>query len=224
NVLDWIDPSSPIAETDVGAVVEWICGYTPRSDKTAEFFKSRGKDLVSCLLAHMLWDADLFPHLKTLKTLRAGLSVTEKEMRTRLTQIYKSSPSQLARDLAGPLSGLVDETFSGIYANADADTKWLSTKAYADLVSGDSFRTQDLTEGRTDVFVSLPLKSLQATPAVARCIIGALLNAVYEADGNVTGRVLFLLDEAARLGRMEIIEIARDAGRKYGITMHLLYQ
>jgi type IV secretion system protein VirD4 len=50
------------------------------------------------------------------------------------------------------------------------------------------------------------------------------MNAAYEADGNVRGRILFLLDEAARLGPMKIIETARDAGRKYGITMHLLYQ
>ena len=59
---------------------------------------------------------------------------------------------------------------------------------------------------------------------VGRCIIGALLNAAYEANGAVNGRILFLLDEAFRLGRMDIIEIARDAGRKYGISLQLLYQ
>ena len=36
--------------------------------------------------------------------------------------------------------------------------------------------------------------------------------------------MLFLLDEAARLGYMKILETARDAGRKYGITLQLLYQ
>jgi type IV secretion system protein VirD4 len=224
NVLDWINIDSPIAETDVAAVVEWICGYTPRRDATAEFFKNRGKGLVTCLLAHLLWDPDLAPELKTLRTLRAAMSIPENELRKVLKQIYRTSQSRLARDLAGPLCALVDETFSGIYANADQDTSWLSTRSYADLVSGDSFKAADITDGRTDVFVSLPLKALQATPAVARCIIGALLNAAYEADGNVNGRMLFLLDEAGRLGRMEIIEVARDAGRKYGITLHLLYQ
>ena len=38
------------------------------------------------------------------------------------------------------------------------------------------------------------------------------------------GRVLFLLDEVARLGYMQVLEQARDAGRKYGITLLLLYQ
>jgi type IV secretion system protein VirD4 len=40
----------------------------------------------------------------------------------------------------------------------------------------------------------------------------------------VSGRVLYLLDEAARLGYVKILETARDAGRKYNITLQLLYQ
>jgi type IV secretion system protein VirD4 len=47
---------------------------------------------------------------------------------------------------------------------------------------------------------------------------------VYRADGDTSGRVLYLLDEAARLGRMSVLQQARDAGRKYGITLELLYQ
>jgi type IV secretion system protein VirD4 len=38
------------------------------------------------------------------------------------------------------------------------------------------------------------------------------------------GRILFLLDEVARLGDMSILETGRDAGRKYGVNLCLLYQ
>jgi type IV secretion system protein VirD4 len=118
----------------------------------------------------------------------------------------------------------VAETFSGIYGNANKVTGWLSTTAYADLVSGSSFRSRDLVGGRVTVFVQVPLKTLQTTPALGRVIVGALLNAAYEADGRMQGRILFLLDEVARLGTMGVLEQARDAGRKYGITLLLLYQ
>ncbi len=91
-------------------------------------------------------------------------------------------------------------------------------------MSGDTFHTRELCRGRLTVFVQIPLHVLQNTPALARVVIGALLNAVYQADGKVDGRVLYLLDEAARLNRMSILETARDAGRKYGITLMLLYQ
>jgi type IV secretion system protein VirD4 len=141
-----------------------------------------------------------------------------------LAGIEQTSPSPLARDYAGTLRGLVAETFSGIYAHADESTAWLANPAFAAIVSGRSFRTRELLGGRCSVFIQLPLMTLQTTPAVARTIIGALLNAAYEADGALRGRVLYLLDEAARLGPMKIIETARDAGRKYGITLQLLYQ
>ena len=225
NVLDWIDTAAPEAETNVEAAVNWICGET-RGHVTsgAEFFGESGKALIACLLADMLWDPQVAPEHKTLKQLRRTLVTPEGEMRDRLARIYATSISPLARDLAGTLKDLVPETFSGIYGNANKDTRWLSTSAYADLVSGSSFRTRDLADGRLTVFVQVPLKTLQATPALGRVIVGALLNAAYEADGRVRGRILFLLDEVARLGYMGVLEQARDAGRKYGITLLLLYQ
>jgi type IV secretion system protein VirD4 len=225
NVLDWIDIRAPEAETNVEAAVNWICGETRGHVASgAEFFGESGKALIACLLADMLWDPQGAPEHKTLKQLRRALVTPEGEMRDRLGRIHTTSASPLARDLAGTLKDLVPETFSGIYGNANKDTRWLSTSAYADLVSGSSFRTRDLADGRLTVFVQVPLKTLQATPALGRVIVGALLNAAYEADGRVRGRILFLLDEVARLGYMGVLEQARDAGRKYGITLLLLYQ
>jgi type IV secretion system protein VirD4 len=91
-------------------------------------------------------------------------------------------------------------------------------------VSGSAFRCSDITGGKTDVFLQIPLQSLLTTPAIARVLVGALLNAVYEADGAQVDRVLFLLDEVYHLGRMASLEQARDTGRKHGITLQLLYQ
>ncbi len=131
----------------------------------------------------------------------------------------------MARAIAGSLMDMAaDETFSGIYANANEMTAWLSVRAYADLVSGSAFRSTDLGGGNMTVFLQLPLESLITAPEVGRVLVGAMLNAIYRRDGDITGRVLFLLDEAARLGRMAILEQARDAGRKYGITLQLCMQ
>ena len=231
NVLDWIDTASPLAESHVAAVVGWITGEVrPGTSGSGEFFKGSGQDLVACLLADLLWDPTLPTERKTLRTLQRRLVTPEDKMRELLGSIHENSASAMARDLAGTLKGAVAETFSGIYANANRDARWLSTAAYADLVSGGAegarpaMRTADLTRGRTTAFLQIPLTVLQTTPAVGRVLVGALLNAAYQADGRVKGRVLFLLDEVARLGYMQVLEQARDAGRKYGITLLLLYQ
>ena len=226
NVLDWIDPASALAESQVEAVATWLVGEPARGSAAksgAEFFRDNAKSLIACLLADVLWNEDPKAE-RTLRRMRQVLVTPEAELREVLGRIHAHSPSPLARDYAGALKGLVAETFSGVYANANQATRWLSTKAYADLVSGSAFKTAELTHGRLTLFVQLPMSVLQATPGLGRVIIGALLNAAYEADGRVKGRILFLLDEVARLGPMGAIETARDAGRKYGLTLLLLYQ
>ncbi|MBY0333005.1 MAG: type IV secretory system conjugative DNA transfer family protein [Acetobacteraceae bacterium] len=237
DALDWIDTVSPLAEGHVEAVVGWITGEPPRTRAGApaggagEFFRDAGRSLVACLLADLLWNPTVAKQDRTLRELRARVAEPEKALRERLGTIHDKSASRMAKELAGSLKDLVPETFSGVYANAGQATRWLSVPAYADLVSGGpegryapARKTLEVTKGKLTVFVQVPLEVLQTTPSLARVLVGALLNAAYRADGAVEGRVLFLLDEAARLGPMALLETARDAGRKYGITLLLLYQ
>jgi type IV secretion system protein VirD4 len=224
NVLDWIDIKSPLAPTNIDSVVSWICGETKLANKKDDFFDAMGRNVVRCFLAHLLFDPAAPKDLKTLRSVRSAIAMPADQIRATLRGIFESSPSAYARQLAGPVCGLVDETFSGVIGGAAEMTTWLANDAFANLVSGDAFDTGDLLKGNVTIFLKMPMKALETEPGISRTIIGALLNAVYEADGNVPGRILFLLDEAARLGYMKVLETARDAGRKYGITLQLLYQ
>ncbi|MCF3948413.1 type IV secretory system conjugative DNA transfer family protein [Acidiphilium sp. AL] len=224
NVLDWIETTSPLAATNIDSVVAWVCGDHKPAAKKDDFFDSMARNVVRCLLAHILFDQTAPVKLKTLRAVRRAIAMPANEVRAVLRGIFEASPSAYARQLAGPVCGLVDETFSGVIGSAAELTTWLANPAFADLVSGNSFKTFVLLDGKVTIFLKMPLKALETEPGISRTIIGALLNAVYEADGAMQGRVLFLLDEAARLGYMKILETARDAGRKYGITMQLLYQ
>lgn len=227
NVLSWIDPDAAEADDNVASVVQWIAGDDHASTGGSEnhFFISQGRALITCLLSDLVFDPELPEDKRTLKTFRERLTESEAVVKERLVQIHEISASYQARDLAGSLMDMkADETFSGIYANAVDLTKWLSTRNYAELVSGSAFSTKQFVEGNLDLFVNIPLKTLDATPALARVLVGALLNAVYEEHGQVPHRFLFLLDEVFRLKYMAALETARDAGRKYGITLVMLYQ
>ena len=225
NVLEWIDINDPLAESNIDTVVGWICGDVKLDANGKEdFFDGQGRNVLRLLIAHVLWDSEIPPELKHLRTVHAVISMRTDQVRSILKKIYEFSPAPYARKFAGPICGLVEETFSGICGSAAELTKWLSNEAFMKLVSSDAFTIADILAGRTTAFLNIPLKVMQTTPGVSRTIIGALMQGVYEADGRVDGRILFLLDEVARLGYMSIIEIARDAGRKYGITMMLYYQ
>lgn len=225
NVLDWIGRFGGTKEEDVVAVANWVVTDTGRQASIRDdFFRASALQLITALIADVCLSGHTRKEDQHLRQMRANLSEPEPKLRERLQLIYDNSGSEFVKENVAPFIAMTPETFSGVYANAVKDTHWLSYPNYAALVSGSSFTTDAITGGKTDVFVNLDLKTLEAHPGLARTIIGALANAIYNRNGDVNGRTLFLLDEVARLGYLRILETARDAGRKYGISLVLLFQ
>lgn len=225
NVLDWIGRFGGTKEEDVVAVAAWVVTDTGRSTSIRDdFFRASALQLITALIADVCLSGHTEKESQHLRQMRANLSEPEPKLRERLQKIYDDSESDFVKENVAPFIAMTPETFSGVYANAVKETHWLSYPNYAALVSGSSFSTDAIAEGKTDIFVNLDLKTLETHPGLARTIIGALLNAIYNRNGEMNGRTLFLLDEVARLGYLGILETARDAGRKYGISLVLLFQ
>lgn len=225
NALDWIGRHGNTKEEDIVAVATWIMTDNARTASARDdFFRASAMQLLTALIADVCLSGHTDEKDQTLRRVRANLSEPEPKLRERLTRIYEQSESDFVKENVAVFVNMTPETFSGVYANAVKETHWLSYPNYAALVSGDSFSTDDLAEGDADVFIALDLKVLEAHPGLARVVIGSLLNAIYNRNGKVKGRTLFLLDEVARLGYLRILETARDAGRKYGITLTMIFQ
>ncbi|MBR0945727.1 Ti-type conjugative transfer system protein TraG [Bradyrhizobium liaoningense] len=225
NALDWIGRFGGTKEEDVAAVASWIMSDSGGVRGVRDdFFRASALQLVTALIADVCLSGHTEDKNQTLRQVRANLSEPEPKLRARLQAIYDNSESQFVKENVAVFVNMTPETFSGVYANAVKETHWLSYPNYAALVSGSTFVSDDLAGGATDVFINLDLKTLETHAGLARVIIGAFMNAIYNRNGEVTGRALFLLDEVARLGFMRILETARDAGRKYGITLLLLFQ
>ncbi len=226
NVLGWIVITHPLAEVRTRTVAGWIYDEETTSHtggRENPVFSQLGRELVTCLLAHVVYDAE--PRDRTLATFAAGMAIPEDDMLVVLAGIRATSKSQMARRIAGSLARCkAEETWAGVFMNAVKGVSWLYTTAYADMVSDASFDPRDLLDGHTTVFLNISLRTLESTAAIARVLVGSLLNTIYEADGQTSGCVLFLLDEAARLGRLKALETARDTGRKYNVRLHLLIQ
>ncbi|MCJ7997520.1 Ti-type conjugative transfer system protein TraG [Rhizobium cremeum] len=225
NAMDWIGRHGNTREEDIVAVATWIMTDNARTASARDdFFRASAMQLLTALIADVCLSGHTDAQDQTLRRVRANLSEPEPKLRERLTRIYEQSQSDFVKENVSVFVNMTPETFSGVYANAVKETHWLSYPNYAGLVSGDTFSTDDLADGETDIFIALDLKVLEAHPGLARVVIGALLNAIYNRNGNVEGRTLFLLDEVARLGYLRILETARDAGRKYGITLTMIFQ
>lgn len=225
NALDWIGKFGGTKEEDIASVASWIMSESGRASGVRDdFFRASGLQLLTAMIADVCLSGHTPPEQQTLRQVRANLSEPEPKLRQRLQDIYDNSESDFVKENVAAFVNMTPETFSGVYANAIKETHWLSYQNYAALVSGSAFSTDDIASGKTDVFINIDLKTLETHAGLARVIIGSFLNAIYNRDGAIEGRTLFLLDEVARLGYMRILETARDAGRKYGITLTMIYQ
>lgn len=222
NVLAGIDSESPNAARRLLSMVASLCGEEPTRGENS-IFSDAGRNLVACVLAHIVWDPALPPAFRTLAFFRELITTPEHDMKRVLGGIARTTASTMARLMASTLMGLADETFSGAYFNATQFTSWMFDDAVVDMFSGGTFDASDLVTEPVTVFVQVPLDVLLTTPAVARVVLDALAWVFIEADGVYAARTLFLVDEASKLGRMKSVEIVRDTGRKYGLTLHMLY-
>ena len=225
NALDWIGQYGGTKEEDIASVASWIMSDSGRAYGVRDdFFRASGLQLLTAIIADVCLSGHTPKDQQTLRQVRRNLSEPETELRQRLQDIFNNSESDFVKENVAGFVNMTPETFSGVYANAIKETHWLSYQNYASLVSGSTFRTEDIASGTTDVFINIDLKTLETHSGLARVVIGSFLNAIYNRDGAMDGRTLFLLDEVARLGYMRILETARDAGRKYGITLTMIYQ
>lgn len=225
NALDWVGQYGGTKEEDIASVASWIMSDSGRASGVRDdFFRASGLQLLTAIIADVCLSGHTPKEKQTLRQVRENLSEPEPKLRQRLQDIYDNSGSDFVKENVAAFVNMTPETFSGVYANAIKETHWLSYQNYAALVSGSTFRTEDIASGKTDVFINIDLKTLETHSGLARVVIGSFLNAIYNRDGAMEGRALFLLDEVARLGYMRILETARDAGRKYGITLTMIYQ
>ncbi|NRP21901.1 Conjugal transfer protein TraG [Ensifer adhaerens] len=225
NALDWVGQFGGTKEEDIASVASWIMSDSARASGVRDdFFRASGLQLLTAIIADVCLSGHTPVEQQTLRQVRANLSEPEPKLRQRLQDIYDNSESDFVKENVAAFVNMTPETFSGVYANAIKETHWLSYQNYAALVSGTTFRTEDIASGKADVFINIDLKTLETHAGLARVVIGSFLNAIYNRDGAMEGRTLFLLDEVARLGYMRILETARDAGRRYGITLTMIYQ
>ena len=223
NVLDSIETSMH-KEEDIVGVAHMLLSESARfENSTGSYFQSQAHNLLTGLLAHVMLSPE-YCGQRTLRSLRQIVSEPEPSVLATLRDIQENSKSSFTRETLGVFTNMTEQTFSGVYSTASKDTQWLSLDNYAQLVCGSAFKSSDIINGTKDIFLNIPASILRSYPGIGRVIIGALINAIIQADGAFNRRVLFMLDEVDLLGYMRILEEARDRGRKYGISLMLLYQ
>ena len=79
---------------------------------------------------------------------------------------------------------------------------------------------------RCDIFLNIPQNVAEDFAPMLRVMLGSMLTAaeLIEVNEDPRARRLFLIDEAAKLGAMDILENIRDRGRSRGLHLMMFYQ
>jgi type IV secretion system protein VirD4 len=236
NIFDVLDPRKSDFETDVQALVGnmYASGAAAAATKASgggddAKWEAWGKTLVCALVAHICTSLDMDDEDRDPTFLYSAVSRSAASLRNIMRQIAEDSPSRFAQRQARSVLVEAKDTFDGVFINAQGGLSWLSNPSYANMVSVRSFRPQDLGRGDKTVFIQVSPKALKQSPAVARCLYGVLLEALYDmqdenGESTIHGRCLCDIDEAFQLGAMEILERIRDLGRAARIVLRLWFQ
>lgn len=190
NVLDWIGRFGNAPEEDIASVAAWLMSEKPRvASGSDDFFRVSAEQLITGVIADvMLSDPDDTKCERSLRIVRARLAEPEETLKEKLADLYQSSTSRFVKEVIAPFINMTPQTFSGVYATAAKETHWLSYDNYAAIVSGNTFRTDDISNGRTTVFINVDLSTLENHPGMARVVIGAFLKAIYNRNGALEER------------------------------------
>ena len=240
DILGWLNPENPTFEEHVGIVVQWFIEPPSGKDEGAKFFIESSQNLLFAAIAYNLARWHYFPKTvngqkearPTIKEVSKFLFKSPADLQNDIKQI-KAELEQIidAKDNAfGPATGSIQKTINSltggdmertwpnICASVASELSWLKIEAYTDLISGKSgengrtFNSRSILNGQTSIYLCLPPDLLQRKPALARAIIGPLLQEHLmvkiedlQQGVGVVGTTLFLFDEMQQLGKFDML-------------------
>lgn len=220
NPLEFIDRDSPTALDDCRDLAEALVVRTgqekePHWCDSAEVWIGAMTAMVVCFAE----GAD-----KSLQSVRALLTNPEK-MQAAIKIMCESElwDGMLSR-LGHQLLQFKDKELSSTLTTTNRFMRFLDTIAVADNTKKSSFNPADLLTGKMTVYLVLPPEHLRAQSPLLRLWIGSMLRAVVKGGLQETTNVHFVLDEAASLGHMDVLDDAVDKFRGYGVRLQLYYQ
>jgi type IV secretion system protein VirD4 len=128
--------------------------------------------------------------------------------------------------LVGNTHGAMPEKMrDGIWQHARTELAIFASPAIRNVTSHSSFRLEELFEGGCTLYIVLPAEYLESHNRWLRLMMTvSLMMATRYKNNRVGKRMLWIVDEAAQLGRLDIIPVAYRLLRGYGVRIWTFWQ
>jgi len=185
-----------------------------------------GRDVVRCLMGHVA--SDIFEILlgtNHLPRVRELLGLPPLEFAKLMVDIYESSEIPWVRNLAGGFMDPARKETASFVSAAIRQLEFLDHPGIADFLSDSDFDFIDLRREPMTIYCVFGIEELDTYCNFARLIVQSLFNElVVPPSPDARRPVLVVLDEQAKLRKMEILETAVGVVREYGVRVWSVFQ
>ena len=160
--------------------------------------------------------------LESVRDLLSGRATYQKAIE--MMQVVESHGGVIQR-LGHMMTWHVERELASVLSNVQRYTEPLdSIVIKRHLSAPSSFNPMWLRSGRVTIYLILPHNKLSTLAAIMRLWVGVILGNITQGKPSERNPVLFLLDEAAHLGKLQILETAVTLMRGMGIRLWFIFQ
>ena len=193
--------------------------------RTDPFWTDTASGLISGLIAHVAAAQD--PAKRSMAAIRKMLYGDDVDYNLAVLLDKKEHGSQLAYDeIAAYLQICSDKTRPSVLSTARTFTRALNSAQVAGCLENSTIKLEDIVRGEPlDVFITIPPEKLKSHRNMLKMLVGTLLTAITRRKVIPPQRTLFVLDEAASLGKeFEPLLTACTLLRGYGMQVLTAWQ
>ncbi|GAB1261483.1 type IV secretory system conjugative DNA transfer family protein [Aurantivibrio plasticivorans] len=240
NIMDWLDPDNDDFVEDAMTIADSL--VTDRGGKDP-FWTDEARALVMGLILYVAaTPLVLMPTAKRSRDIpqvRRLLSLSSDDFKKIVGGEYAEdeegnailikpgmmqSSNEYVRASAARILNKASKEFSSILSTAQQNTHFLESPKIQRTLSESDFTFEELENGKTDIFVVLPAGRLFTYNRFLRMLLSSAITSVTRFKTKPNPPVYFLMEEAAALGRMEVIETAFGLMAGYGMQLHMIVQ
>ncbi len=133
------------------------------------------------------------------------------------------------RGLIAKLGDVLDwpaaKELSSIISTVHSHTAWMDSPAAVASMSKTTFDLAALRKyGRMTIYLVLPSSKLSTHAALMRLWLSTILNVLTRDKPSETNKIVFMIDEAAHIGKIQLLEDSVTLMRAYGIRLMFYFQ
>jgi type IV secretion system protein VirD4 len=210
-------------ENDAQMIADLLSGGGTFS--TDPFWDICARKLLSGLVAHEM-DVSLRENRAPSISTIVDILFADDAVYSLAVMLDTQAPSKfVSRCVASGFLGIADKTRDGVLVTAQS---YLSLLASGDLLQHLENSTIDLAsiQERDDytLFIVIPPTKLESHSVLLRIWVSVLMHAIMERNSFPSKGTLFMLDECANLGRLDVLKKAVTLLRGYGLQAWMFFQ